>query len=148
MKRLLSALVAIFALALGALAQSPTVYTVLTGGTNVIAANTTNTPGNTFSVSEYASVDVQVTLKASTTNTTAVVFYFAKSLDSTTYETTPSLSCSITPNGTAEVSKVFNLSVPNVASLKLSHAENANANGYVTNVAVKYRLKAAKVLSR
>lgn len=148
MKKLLFALVAILSLSLTGLAQTAGVYTILTGGTNVIAAATTNTPGSTFAVSEYDTVDVQITLKASTTNESAVTFYFTKSLDSTTYESTPSLSAEVTPNGTAEVSKVFTFAVPGAATLKLSHAANANANGYVTNVAMKWRVKAPKVATR
>lgn len=143
--------IAITAGIVGASAQTAGVYTLMSGGTNFVAAGTTNGAVGTFNVSEYASVDLQITLKASATNITPVIFNFVKSLDSTTYETTTSLTASITPNGTNEVSKVYNLSVPNVATLKLLSIENATlaaSSSYVTNVSVKWRVKAAKVLIR
>ena len=149
MKRLII-LAAYVGFGLSAFAQSAGVYTLggINGGTNVVAAATTNEPAATFAVSEYGTVGIQITLAASTTNTTAVVFNFAKSLDSTSYETTPSLSVSVTPNGVASVTKIASLAVPDVAVLKLVSIENSNANGYVTNVAVRYRVKATKVLTR
>ena len=133
-----------------AAAQTPNVYTVgaFSGLTSAVNASTTATPGNTFSVSEFENAGIQITLKASTTNTTLVTFNFAKSVDSTTYESTPSVAITVTPNGVTEVSKFTNVSVSGVAGLKLVSIENSNANGYITNIAVKYRLKAAKVLSR
>ena len=150
MKRILFSILILLDFSLAGFAQTAGIYTLggLNGGTNVVAAATTNSPAITFAVSEYDTVGIQVTLAASTTNTTAVVFKFAKTLDSTNYETTPSLSVSVTPNGVTSVTKVDSLSVANVAGLKLVSIENENANGYVTNVSVKYRVKAAKVLTR
>ena len=149
MKHLFS-IIALVASTLVASAQLAAVYQVdrLNGGTNFVAAATTNTIGSTFNVSEYASVDIQITMKASATNVTPFIFNFSKTLDSTTYETTPSLTASLTPNGTNEVSKVYNFSVPNVAGLKLVSIENINANSYGTNISVKWRVKAPKTLAR
>lgn len=150
MKYLIS-LFSIAALSIAAHAQTPGVYTLMSGGTNFVAAGTTNGAVGTFNVSEYASVDIQITMKASNTNVTPVIFNFVKSLDGTTYETTTSLTASLTPNGTNEVSKVYNLSVPNVALLKLVSIENATlaaSSSYVTNVAVKWRVKPTKTTGR
>jgi len=150
MKKFLSLILALAATTLGALAQTAGTYTIgtLTGGTNEVSASTTATPGATIAVSEFSTVGVQITLKASTTNTTAVTFKFAHSLDGSTYESTPSSEIEVTPNGVTEVSKVASISVPNTATLKLVSIVNNNANGYITNVAVKVRLKASKVLTR
>jgi len=150
MKRILSLVLALAATAFGAFAQTAGTYTVgtFTGGTSAVDASTTATPGSTFAVSEFSTVGVQITLKASTTNVTAVTFKFAHSLDGSTYESTPSSEIEVTPNGVTEVSKVASISVPNTATLKLVSIVNNNANGYVTNIAVKVRLKASKVLTR
>jgi uncharacterized protein YxeA len=150
MKRILSLVLALAATAFGALAQTAGSYTIgtFTGGTSAVNASTTATPGDTLAVSEFSTVGVQITLKASTTNTTAVTFKFAHSLDGSTYESTPSSEIEVTPNGVTEVSKVASISVPNTATLKLVSIVNNNANGYVTNIAVKVRLKASKVLTR
>ena len=150
MNKLFSLILALAATCLGAFAQTAGTYTIgsFTGGTSAVNASTTATPGDTFAVSEFSTVGVQITLKASTTNTTAVTFKFAHSLDGSTYESTPSSEVEVTPNGVTEVSKVANISIPNTATLKLVSIVNNNANGYVTNIAVKVRLKASKVMTR
>lgn len=149
MKKLFSSLFVLLFATLGALAQTSGVYTLgsFTGGTSAVNASTTSSPGSTLSVSEFATAGVQITLKASTTNTTAVTFKFAHSVDGTTYESTPSTEIEVTPNGVTEVSKFTSVSTPSTGTLKLVSIVNNNANGYVTNIAVKIRLKASKVLT-
>lgn len=150
MKKIFSIIALASAFAINALAQTAGVYTVgtLTGGTNVLAASETLAIGSTFAVSEFSTVGIQITAAASTTNATAVTFKFAHSLDGSTYETTPSSEIEFTPNGVTSVTKVSSINVPNTATLKLVSIVNPNANGYVTNIAVKFRVKAAKVLTR
>ena len=148
MKKILSALFVLLFATIGALAQTSGVYTLgsFTGGTSTVATSATATPNVGFSVSEFDNVGIQITLKASTTNVTACVFNFSHSVDGTTYETTPSTAISVTPNGVTEVSKFTNVSLPSTGTLKLVSIVNGGG-GSVTNIAIKYRLKASKVLT-
>lgn len=117
--------------------------TIMAGGTNYVAAATTN---NYSSASIVADVQKQsytgitVAGKASGANTGTFVAYFAKSIDGVNYETTPSLTVTATMNGTAVVRKLAPTQVDGVASLKLIYLENTNAT-YITNITISYNVK-------
>lgn len=114
------------------------------GGTNNIAATTTNSPSaDTIAVSEFANVGYQITVKPLSSSTGTVVFNFAQSLDSTTYESVPQHTVTCTLNGTSAITTVGNLSIPSAGTLKLVSIANTNAMA-ITNIAIVYRLKAPK----
>ena len=130
-------------------AQSPGIYTLgnWNGGTNVIAASSTNSFTDTIAVSEFDNVGIQVTCMPVTTSTGTVLFNFALSLDSTSYKTVPSQVLTVTLAGTNTVTKVNNFSIPSAGTLRLASVANANAI-VMTNVIVKIRMKSPKVTSR
>lgn len=114
------------------------------GGTNNIAATTTNSPSSdAIAVSEFDNVGYQITVKPISTSTGTVVFSFAQSLDSTTYETVPQHTVTCTLNGTGAITTVGNLSIPSAGTLKLASIANTNSMA-ITNISIVYRLKAPK----
>lgn len=113
------------------------------GGTNNIAATSTNAPGDTFAVSAYDNVGYQITVKPISTSTGTVVFSFADSLDSTTYESTPSRTVTVTLAGTGAITAVGNWTTPSSATLKLASIVSTNAMA-MTNIAIAYRVNAPK----
>jgi len=149
MKNIILAL-AILSVTLSAFGQTPGVRTfpnasaTWNGGTNNIAATTTNSPtADTISVSEYANVGYQITVKPISTSTGTVVFNFAQSLDSTSYETVPQHTVTCTLNGTGAITTCGNFSIPSAGTLKLATIVNTNAMA-ITNIAIVYRLKAPR----
>jgi len=125
-------------------AQNAGSYQALNGGTNNVTAASTNTYSLTQSIDEFDNVGIQVSFVASADTNGNVLVKFAKSLDSTTYETTPSITLTVPLNGTNTSCVVSNFSLPSVATLKLTSIEHTNSACYVTNVTVTYRLKSPK----
>lgn len=148
MKKLASIIVTFAAILGVAVGQSPGVYTIMSGGTNNIAYATTNTPANTFAVSEHDWVAITVSSKASANTTGTLTFRFAESLDSTNYETTPKHVIPLTLNSASTVTIVTNIPVYGAATLKWASLENACTNGYATNITVNWRVKSPKRVTR
>lgn len=143
MKKLI---LAIFTLGVCAVAQAqnPNVYVIggAAGGTNNVAVAATNTL-TAFNVSDYHSFGVQIGLRGTAAATSVVTLLGYQSLDSTTFETTPSLSKVITLNGTNLVQTNFDLTLYGAATYKFTVA-NTNESVGVTNLSGKYRVKAPK----
>lgn len=148
MKKLLSLMLVVFALALlssGAQAQSYNLVSILTpptGGTNNIAASTTNS--STYAVRLDAPIKsqhigLQATFKLTGSGTSASVFVFDKSLDGANWET-GAYRLSATANGTSSVTAVTNFQVGAIGYLRLSSIENPNGTA-MTNIVVKYSQK-------
>lgn len=117
------------------------------GGTNNVAATSTNAVTDSISVSEFDNVGYQITVKPISTSTGTVVFKFSDSLDSTSYESVPSRTVTCTLNGTSAITTVGNFTVPSTGTLRLASIVNTNEMA-ITNIAIVYRVKAPKVLSR
>jgi hypothetical protein len=131
-------------------AQPTGPVTVLNGGTNNVAAATTNTYALSYAISEVDNVGVQISLAgtAATPGAHTATFRFSKSMNGTTYETTPSQVFSLTPNGTNVVCLVTNITAPSAALLKLVSVENSNTNTIpLTNITVTLRYKSPKRFS-
>lgn len=131
-------------LAITAQAQDATKYVALAGGTNNVASAATNTYTLTQTVSEFDNVGIQVSYKQGAITNGNLILKFAKTLDTTTYETTPSIVLTMPGDGTNTFCFVTNLSIPHAAALKLTAAEWANTHTYITNLNVTYRLKSPK----
>lgn len=148
-KFLVTTVVVTLLAAFTAAAQSPGVLYVYTtaggqvnGGTNNVAVSSTNTYA-AFNVSEFDNLGLEYTIKGTGAGTSTVQIFGYKSLDSTTYETTPSFKDLVTLNGTTAVSTITNISIPTAGTFKLQIG-NTNASVGVTNVVLQRRLKAPK----
>jgi len=141
MKKLLLTLSAIALVAfLSAPAQAQTA--TLSTGTNVIAASGTLSPTNAvISIQKHLNLGLQASFALSGTGTGNIVLSFAKSLDGTTFETTPSVTLTIAASGTNTVSGLTNVSMGAVPKLKLVSVTNANTPSTVAGLVVKYAIK-------
>lgn len=126
-------------------AQSPGVYTILNGGTNNVPASGVSSTNTTtaFAVSEFDNLGLQITMACGSALSSNIVVQGFRSLDSTSYETTPSVNFAIVLNGTTAVTTVTNISVPSAGTYQL-RVINTNAVGAVTNLSIVRRLKAPK----
>lgn len=131
-------------------AQTPTVYTIgpFNGGTNVVAALSTNTTGYTIACSEYDKVGVQYSLKCTAASAGSAQVRVYRSTDGSNYETTPSSTINLTCNGTTTVNVVTDLTLAGCATLKFVGPENTNATAIFTNVSLKVRFNAPRVRSQ
>lgn len=138
------ALVAILmALPSPAFAQQYKVSTLDTG-TNVIAASGTLSPTNAkVVVTKNANVAYSVSFNLSGTGVGNVVSSWAKSIDGTNYESTPSVTMTNVANGTNTVVGVGNTAMGAGGWLKLVSVVNANTPSTVTNLTVKAATKPA-----
>jgi len=111
MKKILTSILAIVALSVGAVhAAPPPQYgaTAFTTGTTAIAASTTLSPSAaTLTVTGNRNVAVQMSFNLSGTGTGNVVAKFAKSVDGTTYETVESGTLTVAASGTSTVGGVL-----------------------------------------
>ena len=151
---LLSLFVAFLAFLPSAQAQKDGVYFISdsasvpmngANGTNcAIAPAVTNTLA-AFSVSETDTVGLQVSLKANGASTSTVQLMGYKSVDSTRYETAPSLNTLITLNGTAYVDTFIPQSVAGAGTFKISLSNTNAATVTVTNIIAQRRYKSPAV---
>jgi hypothetical protein len=142
-------LIVLIATGLFASAQTPGVYILgpFNGGTNNIAGSTTSTPGSTIACSEFDNVGIQFGVAAMSASTSPVILSISKSLDGSTYETTPSILITNTLNGATAVVTVNTFSIPSAATLKLVSINNG-ATPAITNITIKVRFKAPKAALR
>ncbi len=145
MKKTFLILTAVFALAVSSFAQSPNVYTMVSGGTNNVAAGVTNTFSSTLAVSEYDYCAIQFSVKSSAADAGQVILKIPRSLDSTTYETAPGIYLPLTLNGTTLVTVVTNVPIFGVATFGNPTVQHTNGGAFLTNVTVKVRLNQPRV---
>lgn len=107
--------------------------TTLNGGTNNIAAATTNTYNSVITLTKYDEVALQPIFQLTGAGTSAVVFRFSKSVDGTNFIADASRTISVTAAGTTVVSGISNQLVGAVGYLRLDTIENPNASA-VTNL--------------
>ncbi|HNU53252.1 MAG TPA: hypothetical protein PKJ98_20360 [Verrucomicrobiota bacterium] len=141
MKRILLLSLALSALLLmSARAQSPAAYRILAllaGGTNNVAASATNAPADVgISCSEHDALALLVEQAGTGAGTGTVVYAFAKGLDASTVETTPSLTLTVPLSGTNAVRLLSEPSLTGCGYLRLVSIQNTNAVA-VTNILVK-----------
>ncbi|HEV8618454.1 MAG TPA: hypothetical protein VGQ70_03070 [Candidatus Udaeobacter sp.] len=122
--------------------MSTSAGTPLNGGTNNVAVTSSNTY-SAFAISEFDNFGLQLTVKASSASNAVFQIYGFKSLDSTSYETTPSLNQDITLTGTTALTTVINVSVPSAATYKVQIL-NTNTSVAVTNITLLRRVKSPK----
>lgn len=111
------------------------------------SANYVTAPGtNVYFVTceEYEKIALASTVKGTDAGTSTVRFDAYRSLDSTTYETTPFFQQHVALNGTTPVPTVTELNVQGAAVLKI-HVANTNATVAVTNFDFRARFKAPKL---
>lgn len=112
----------------------------LNGGTNVVAASSTNSPsGVTFTAAYSSDIALQPSFKLTGAGSSAVVFVFDTSLDGTTWYPA-AFNISITANGTTPVSKVATQALGSTPYIKLSSIQNPNAS-IITNLALVATMK-------
>lgn len=142
MKLALKILAVIFASALCVCADSPGVTVLVAGGTNNVAASATNTL-TAFATSEFDNVGLQFSFKGTGAGTSNIQLLAYRSLDNTTYETTPFLNSLVALNGTTLVNTMTNLNLPSTGYLKIVIG-NTNASVAVTNLGVVYRFNSPR----
>ena len=115
------------------------------GGTNNIAAASTNTvTGSDINCSEFDHIGIEVTVRPVTTSTGTVIFKFAESVSGSAYETTPSHTLTVTLSGTNAITSVVDYSIPTAGTFALVQTVSTNAMA-MTNVVVYARFKSPKM---
>jgi hypothetical protein len=120
--------------------------TLVSGGTNVVTADATNTiTAVRADVPRADSIALFISVKPHTSNSVSLTLGFTRSLDGTTYDTANPLlvNCSGTTNtGSGNVvSLATNVPVGAVPYLKLVTLDNNEAIAVATNVTVTYGFK-------
>lgn len=144
MKRIISSLICIITLmaflAIPAQAQYDIRVTSLNGGTNNLAATSTNSSvGVLIEATRSANVVFQPIFKLDGAGTTAVTFVLDQSADNANW-ISGTHSITVTPAGTSTVSVSTNISVGAVGFLRLNQIRNPNASA-ITNLTFKYATK-------
>lgn len=133
MKKLL-VIASIAITAIAAQAQSRQPATLLNPG-NVTTSGTSNyTAAVVVNTADYCGIGISFKLDGAGTD--PLLFKFAKSVDGTTFESTPSVTVSVSANGTSTVNAFSSATVQGAWALRLAQivgSTNANA----TNIVVK-----------
>lgn len=141
MKTLLRTLLAVAVLAASSTwlhAQSYGVNTVISGGTNNVAATATNTYTlPVMNLRQDEQIGVFISFKMPVAGNSNCTVRFARSLNGTTWETTPSLVVTATTTNFCT-----NLTFGAVGYLRPATVENVNIVA-LTNVTVSYSIKPA-----
>lgn len=149
MKRFLSSLIALIALAAvsTARAQGYSAYSaeiLLSGGTNNIAAAATNTytTGNVMSLTRQREVGLLFSFNLQSASSSTHTILFSSSVDGTNWKTNDAgYTLSLAANGTSTVLFTTNLTVGAIGYLRLESISNTNAAIALTNLAVLYSIK-------
>lgn len=114
--------------------------TTLNGGTNNIAATTTNsTMAIAITPVRSSYVAIQPSFKLDGAGTTAVTFEFDESIDGSTWNASKH-TLVVTPAGTSTVTAATNITVGAVGFLRLQIVRNPNASA-ITNLTLKWSQK-------
>lgn len=140
MKKLLFVIAfASFALSASAqVTQSYTTKALIPAGTLTVAASTTTTCTNlAVDVSNATSVGVYAKFQLDGSGTNSPTVKFAKSIDGTNYETTPSLSLNaVQLNGTTAVETFTKLDADGARYIKLISVQNGSSGQSLSNIVV------------
>ena len=116
--------------------------TLVAGGTNNVAAATTNSYTGVLTLTRQREVALQISFSSTGTNTSSIVFVLDPSVDGNTYDTANNdYNVTIAANGTNVVPFVTNLTVGAIGYLRLASVENPNGASALTNVSVIYSIK-------
>ena len=115
--------------------------TDLNGGTNNVVGATTNTYAIVVDIQKQSHTGFQVTAKYDGACTGTALLSFARTVDGTTYETTPGITLTTAAgNGTTLVTTFGVQQVDGIQKLKLVSIGNTNAAA-LTNITFKYLIK-------
>jgi len=137
---------AMLTLALPAAGQGYNAYavqTLLTGGTNIVTAASSNVvSGSIITLTRQREVAIQASFAAVGTNDSTITFWLQPSVDGSTFDTSKNLTHNFTvaANGTSTVNITTNITVGAVGYLRLA-INNPNATMALTNVSVKASIK-------
>jgi len=120
------------------LASALDTVTVLDGGTNNVAATTTNTYNVAITPAKANNLAVMYQFKLTSSGTSATAATFQRSVDNSTWESAFSLPG--TAAGTTVVTVTTNIPTGAYGYYRLNTVTNGNANA-MTNVTVKYSVK-------
>jgi len=132
--------------ALAANCQPAQAHMKMFGGTNNIAATATNTYAIVMPVGEFDNVGFQLSAKPLSSSTGSITFRIAKGDNQLAFESTPSLSSTLTFAGTGYVTNFVAFDCSGASHLLIVAGENTNAMA-VTNIVAIFRPKATKVLA-
>jgi hypothetical protein len=123
--------------------QGPT--TLINGGTNVVAANSTNTYNLRVDVPRADTVTFFASAKPLSSNSIAFTMYLQRSVDGTTWDTYFPYTLNVTGTtntaSTNVVSIVTNIPLGGIPFLKITTGGNTDFNGIMTNLTLKYGFK-------
>ena len=115
--------------------------TLVAGGTNIVAAASTNTYG-TLTLTRQEHLAIQFTFRATGTNTSGIQFIIDPSLDGETFDTVnDDYIFTAAANGTNLVTVVTNMPDVNAIGYGRLRVGNPNATVAITNLTVKYAIK-------
>lgn len=115
--------------------------TLVAGGTNIVAAASTNTYG-TLTLTRQEHLALQLSFRCAGTNTSTIQFFLDPSLDGETFDTSnDDYTYTLTGNGTNLITVVTNLPGVNAIGYARLRVGNPNATVAITNLTVKYAIK-------
>ena len=133
-KKILPLLTLLGLLAVTASAQQYQATTILNGGTNNVAAATTNSSvAQIIGLTRFDSAVFEVNFKLTGAGTSAVVYKIDESADGTNWVTN-TRSLSVTANGGTTVVGLTNFTVNSVGYLRWNVIEQPNANALTNHV--------------
>jgi hypothetical protein len=109
-----------------------------------LAAVTETNPATVVTLTKYEDVTIQVSGKLDDAGTDVTKVKFSRSVDGTTYETTPSMVMSLTHAGTTTTSCISNWNIGAVGYIKCVAISNAAATANLTNLVIKVTTKPAR----
>lgn len=118
--------------------------TIVAGGTNKVAALTTNTYNARIDAPKSEYVALEFSFKNMNTNGLATTFYLQRSLDGTTFEDANTYAIAVTPSNSASNSTtrlMTNINVGAFGYLRLGTVGHVNDATPITNLTVKYSIK-------
>jgi hypothetical protein len=113
---------------------------IIAGGTNNVAASTTNSTAYWIDARAGAAVGLQVSFSASGAASSDVTFRLYQSLDRTNWYTGAPYTIAVTANGTNTVTYLTNYAVASAGWFTIYSVENPNA-AYLTNVTILSAVK-------
>lgn len=129
-------------------AQEVKDYPQLSGGTNNVAAATTNTYNKTFNCSEVENVEVDIGFVCSGDANSNMTFVISEKVGTLGYETTPKWRIPVAAHSNSVVQFTTNLYVPGAAGLCFTNVEWPKAGIYGTNLYLNFRPKVPRKLMK
>lgn len=116
------------------------VQTVISGGTNRVAAATANTYLSLIDARKSEYISLMLSFKCTAASDSNTVFVISRGNDwsqgTNSMETTPAYVINVPANGTTTVTYATNISVLGWSHLVLNYVTNGHASAIVTNLSV------------